>query len=138
MKAIISRLYGNDQTQGAFYILDGIELIFKCVCIELPWNGNQHNTSCIQEGKYNVITHNSPSKGWCFHVLDVPGRTNILIHTGNYVSATGGRTDSLGCILPGEGFEDINHDGNIDVISSRATMNKLLKVLPESFELYII
>jgi len=136
MKAIISRTYNANETLGTLHVMDGDQLMFSCKTIELPWNGNQHNTSCIPEGKYTVISHISPTKGRCFHVLDVPGRTNILIHTGNYVS--GHQIDTLGCILPGEGFEDINNDGNIDVFNSRNTMDKLLKVLPESFELHII
>ena len=136
MKTILSRSYNKNETISSLMVMDGERPVFSCKAIELPWNGNQHNTSCIPEGKYTVVSHISPTKGRCFHVLDVPGRTNILIHTGNY--AAGHQIDTLGCILPGAGFEDINNDGNIDVFDSRATMTKLLEVLPESFEMIIL
>ena len=138
MKAILSRTYNNNETLGSLFVVDGEREVFKCKTIELPDNGNQRNTSCIPEGGYIVQKHISPSKGLCFHVLDVPGRSNILIHIGNYVSSSGGRTDSLGCILPGRYFTDINDDGNIDVAESTVTMQKLLSVLPDDFTLYII
>jgi len=136
MKVIISRTYNKNETISSLMVMDGERPVFSCKDIELPWNGNQHNTSCIPEGKYTVVSHISPTKGRCFHVLDVPGRTNILIHTGNY--AAGHQIDTLGCILPGAGFEDINNDGNIDVYNSKVTMTKLLEVLPESFEMHVI
>ena len=66
-----------------------------------------------------------------FHVLDVPNRSYILIHHGNYHKHT------LGCILVGKTLTDINGDGYRDVTSSVATMNALNKVLPETFKLTI-
>ena len=136
MKAILSRTYNNNETLGSLFVVDGEREVFKCKTIELPDNGNQRNTSCIPEGGYIVQKHISPSKGLCFHVLDVPGRSNILIHIGNYTA--GKRVDTLGCILPGRYFTDINDDGNIDVAESTVTMQKLLSVLPDDFTLYII
>jgi hypothetical protein len=136
MKCILSRTYNDNETPGSFIIMDGERSVWSCKSIELPYNGNQRNTSCIPEGVYNVVRHVSPTKGKCFHVLDVPGRDNILIHVGNY--AAGKRVDTLGCILPGIGFKDINNDGNIDVFSSKVAMDKLLEILPDSFQLHII
>ena len=137
MKAILSRTYGDNETLGSLYVMDGEREVWKCKTIELPDNGNQQNTSCIPEGTYVVIRHDSPTKGKCFKVLDVPGRTDILIHIGNFASDTG-RTDTLGCILPGRYFTDINSDGLIDVAQSTVAMQKLLSILPDSFTLYII
>jgi len=136
MKAILSRGYYKNETLGMLMIMEGEHPMFSCKTIELPDNGNQRNTSCIPEGAYVVQKHNSPTKGECFHVLDVPGRTDILIHVGNY--AAGHRIDTMGCILPGAGFQDINNDGNIDVFNSRVTMDRLLEILPENFTLHIL
>jgi hypothetical protein len=136
MKCIISRSYNKSETLGAFMIMEGERPVYSCKCIELPDNGNQVNTSCIPEGTYNVekITHQT--KGRCFRVLDVPGRTGILIHRGNY--ATGSHVDTLGCILPGQYFVDLNSDGTLDVAESTKAMEKLLEILPEKFKLYIL
>ena len=137
MKAILSRTYNDNETIGSLFIVDGEREVFKCKTIELPDNGNQRNTSCIPEGTYVVLKHVSPTKGECFKVLDVPGRSDILIHIGNYASDTG-RTDTLGCILPGRYFTDINNDGLVDITHSTVTMRKLMDVLPDNFTLYII
>jgi hypothetical protein len=59
-----------------------------------------------------------------------------LIHKGNY--ASGNHVDTLGCILPGSCFVDLNEDGNIDIAESTKTLNDLLAVLPESFKLIIL
>jgi hypothetical protein len=66
-----------------------------------------------------------------FGVNSVPGRSNILVHTGNYTS------DIEGCILLGERFSDINNDLITDVTNSRVTLNALKK-LAENFELTIM
>lgn len=71
--------------------------------------------------------HMSPSKGHCVSIKNVPMRSNILIHVGNYTS------DILGCILVGDSVRDINNDGKYDVTNSRNTFNKLMNLLPEEF-----
>jgi hypothetical protein len=71
-----------------------------------------------------------------FWIKDVPGRDGILLHIGNF--AAGKKLDTEGCILPGMYFSDINDDGNIDVTGSTTAMNKLLKYLPNEFDLIII
>lgn len=51
----------------------------------------------IPAGTYKVIITPSPHLGYLTpEVLDVPGRTDIRIHVGNYPK------DSLGCTLVGE------------------------------------
>jgi hypothetical protein len=136
MKAILSRKYSLNETQGLFLILDGINIVYKCVTIELPDLGNQKNFSCIPEGVYDVEKYDSPTKGNVFHILNVPGRDSILIHKGNY--GTGKKVDTMGCILPGSSFSDINWDDALDAIESTKTMEKLLTILPDKFKLYIL
>lgn len=62
----------------------------------------------------------------------VDGRTYILIHPGNFY------TDIEGCILVGSDLSDINADGLIDVINSGDTMDKLLELMPNKFNLTIV
>jgi len=132
MKAIISRLYQDEATLGIFHIMDGNKKIFECKTIELPWKNNRKNVSCIPEGTYNVEKYKSPSKGLCFHIIDVEGRDSILIHKGNYV-----KSDTKGCILVGQYFTDLDKDGIIDVAESTKTLQSLLERLPDIFKLVI-
>lgn len=132
MKAVLSREYTNVQTLGRIVIFEGNKVRLQIVTLELPWNGNQKNVSCIPEGKYEVHKVHSPKFGRCFEVQNVENRSAILFHAGNY------KDDTEGCILPGMGYEDINDDGNLDVIQSKHALTKMLNILPDSFELYII
>lgn len=133
MKLIISRNYGNVSTTGKLVVFDGDSMPFVGVSIELPWLNNQRNHSCVPEGNYHCIKTVSPKHGDVFLLSDVPNRSMIEIHIGNYAPK-----DTLGCILPGMCFEDINKDGNIDVAMSTIAMQKLYKILPKEFDLIII
>ena len=132
MKAVLSRKYGSSQTTGRMVVFNQDKVEMQLVTLELPWNNNQHNCSCIPEGVYDVEEYVRPSGEHCFMVKDVPGRSAILIHKGNYNS------DTHGCILPGIYFSDINDDGLVDVVESTAALNRLLNLMPEGFKLHII
>lgn len=121
------------QTIGTLFVLDGRRCkIYNCFTMELPWKHNQKRISRIPCGTYNVIKHRSRRFGSCFWVLQVPHRSEILIHAGNY------NKDTLGCILPGKALKDINNDGIIDVSSSRSALNELLEIMPPKFTLTVI
>jgi hypothetical protein len=105
---------------------------FSCKTLELPWLENQSNVSCVPEGNYVVKKRNSEKYGDHFHLQDVPNRTYILIHHGNY------KRDVKGCILVGKEHLDIDSDGHNDVTSSKNTMKDLNSILPDEFELEII
>ncbi len=132
MEVIIKRfIHENKQTLGDLFVRDGEEEVFSCKTLELPWLDNQVRVSCIPEGKYTVKKRNSPKYDDHFHIQDVPGRTYILIHHGNYY------TDILGCVLVGTSHMDINNDGLRDVTASRNTMKKLNEILPDEFEIEV-
>lgn len=132
LKATIHRRdFESRQTLGEFCLEANGKTVFQCKTLELPWLNNQVQKSCIPAGKYQVVTRFSPKFKNHFHLLDVPGRTWILIHAGNYY------TDILGCILVGETHTEINGDGFRDVTNSRETLRKLLQLAPEGFELLI-
>lgn len=132
MKAILTRtFFEKKQTLGEFRLEQNGKVLFECKTLELPWLNNQQQKSCIPAGTYQVVTRFSPKFKNHFHVLDVPNRSYILIHPGNYY------TDILGCILVGDRLTDINGDGYRDVLNSKITLSKLLKLAPEGFELEI-
>jgi hypothetical protein len=141
VKFVISREYDENETMGFATIFNGADKLFEFRTIELPMftvpmKLNSPCINCIPEDTYSVTKIYSPTKGRCFQVHDVPGRTAILIHKGNY--ATGKKVDTQGCILVGSGFEDRNNDGNLDVVDSGTTLTKLLEILPNEFKLYVI
>ena len=136
MKMIISRTYSQTETLGALFVMDGSKKLFEGKSIELPNKGNQRKVSCIPEGMYDIEKIVSPTKGSCFLLKNVPGRSAVEIHIGNY--AAGKKVDTEGCILPGLRFDDINKDGNLDVVYSTEAMNTLLNILPDKFKLHIM
>ena len=93
MKLILARskTFSNDrQTTG---VLFNEQLDELCKILELPWLDNVRRKSCIPEGEYRVMAHQSPRLGASFWVRDVPGRSEILIHPANHTRQL------LGCLL---------------------------------------
>ena len=127
MRLILQRIQENHkQTIGDIFYGS-----FQFNSLELGWHNNEQNISRIPAGIYDVVKRYSTSFNDHFHVLNVPGRGYILIHTGNY------NYDTRGCILVGSSLKDINGDGLVDVIDSLNTMNALNNILPNKFELEI-
>jgi hypothetical protein len=136
IRSIIARKYTKTETQGRWLVMDGNDIIYACVCIELPNLNNKKKVSCIPEGVYTMRKITSPTKGECFLLDNVPDRTAIEVHIGNYIN--GKKIDSEGCILPGGKFSDINSDGFIDVANSTQALKDLLSILPDESLLYIL
>lgn len=87
---------------GTFGVLINNTIPFV-ITRELPWYDNRKNLSCIPTGIYTCKRTNSPKFGETFEILNVPNRTNILFHQGNFIH------DTQGCILVAEKFEYINN-----------------------------
>ena len=126
MRLLIDRIYQPDCTVGLLNCDS-----FRCFTLELPWGMNKKNFSCIPEGTYEAFKYESPKNGSVIMLKNVVGRSGIQIHAGNYTSQI------EGCILVGDSLKDINADGVIDVTNSKATLNKLLDLLPDTFEVVI-
>lgn len=94
---------------------------FMGYTLERPWKNNQRKISCIPAGKYKVAkrNENDSHRFWYEHLMvcDVPKRTLILFHRGNYPE------DFKGCIGVGR-TRSIDFIGN-----SRAAFNELMKSL---------
>uniref|UniRef100_UPI003216D7C6 DUF5675 family protein n=1 Tax=uncultured Draconibacterium sp. TaxID=1573823 RepID=UPI003216D7C6 len=132
-KAVLVRVKKErKQTLGSFHLYRNEREIYEAATIELPYKANQRNISCIPVGTYQVKKRNSPRYGLgTFEVLNVPGRSLILLHAGNYYM------DTKGCIIPGAKFKDINRDGLRDVINSRVMVDAL-EQLTDEFTLTVI
>jgi hypothetical protein len=105
---------------------------FKCFTLELPWRDNERNVSCIPRAEgYKGVKFLSNKNGSAIKIINVMNRDHIQIHKGNYTSQI------EGCILVGDSIKFLNEDGIPDVTNSKKTMNKLLELLPNHFDISI-
>lgn len=139
MKAILRRFkYRDEQVEGNLRLHnDGGRVVFSCLTLELAWKDNAPFVSCIPTGSYRAIPRVSAKYGKHYYILqpngsEIPERTFILIHVGNF------KSDIEGCILVGQAHTDINADGYVDVTASRATLSRLLEIAPDGFEFEIV
>ena len=113
---------------GTFGILfDGDKPL--CNTLEDKWINNKSNISCIPEGRYKVVKHNTKKYPNVWRLQNVKGRTSILIHAGNTAD------DTTGCILVGRGFGVVT--AKPGVINSRSALDGLRGYLPKEFLLEI-
>lgn len=87
----------GQSNRGTFGVLRYGQVPFA-LTLERPWEENATDISCIPAGRYMCRRVRSGRFGDTYEVCDVPGRTNVLFHKGNYVY------DTRGCILIGEEF----------------------------------
>lgn len=112
---MLHRAYFEEGTNGTLFNSDK----FLCYTIELPWNDNKRNISCIPEGTYEVEPRFS--KRFKHHLIlkAVKGRSFILFHPAN---------DALkelqGCIAPVTYLSGIGKG-----VYSRDAMQKLLSLV---------
>lgn len=95
--------------------------------LELLWKNNQRQISCIPAAIYQCDIVNSPKFGRVYQVKDVPNRSHILIHAGNWTK------DTSGCILVGMSNSDTQ------LFESKKALALLMDELNgQSFKLEII
>ncbi len=112
---------------------------FRCVCVELPPNDNKPDISCIPTGTYIARWLWSPKHGrFLFHLINVPGRDVIEIHSANLAGdvSKGYVSQLLGCIAPGQKIAEFLHGvppaGELDqmgVTDSKDTLDALHHLL---------
>lgn len=100
-----------------------------CFTLELPWRENRPQLSCIPPSRYGVSIVRSPHFGRVYHVENVPGRANVLMHSGNYAGdvTKGFKTHVLGCILLA--FRHCVMDGQPAVYNSRPAVSKFIRIM---------
>ena len=101
-----------------------------CYTLENTWIDNKRNISCIPEGNYSIELKEygrfyDKYKHPIIKLTDVPGRSEILIHKGNYAK------DTQGCILIGDSL------GENAVWNSSKTYDRLYNLLSNSTEITI-
>ena len=121
------------QTVGKLIMSDENSLGINCDTLELPYKNNEHDISCIPTGTYTCKwTFSQHFQKYTYEVMNVFNRQGIRIHAGNY------NKDSLGCILLGQGYGDLNNDGEKDILNSREALDTFETFMAkEDFELTI-
>lgn len=133
LHAILTRQTTSDEgTFGQLRVYDGGALLYSCFTGELPWRDNRVQMSCIPAGSYTCQPWHSRKYPNHYNVMDVPGRSAILFHSGNFSGARdkGFLTNVEGCILVGKARGTIN--GQQAVLSSRLAMDALRKCIGEN------
>lgn len=134
IQAKLIRTYYKNQTLGQLFVYEGTRELLRLKTLELPWKDNQRNISCIPEDEYDVhyrYTVHSKFKYPHFHIQDVPDRSWVLIHKGNF------NYQIQGCILVGTDFKHLNDDEDLDIFESTKALNKLLNTAPSGFKMSI-
>lgn len=132
---VLNRTYHEDCTTGTIKFPDGT--IFHTM--ELPWKENQNRISCIPEGKYHLgmrrsgvvsrTTGGQYQSGW--EVQDVPNRTYIMFHVGNYPS------DFEGCVGVGMG-QTTYQNGNRMITNSQKAFRLFMEKMSSNPEWEVI
>lgn len=79
----------------------------------------------IPEGEYQLRPYSSQKHPNAYELVDVPGRTNILIHSGNF------HTDTVGCLCPGASYGS-DGAGNFRTFSSRTARDQIFSNIRSS------
>lgn len=131
IKLVLERTYWLTQTLGKLRVFKNDELVGVLSTLELPDLENQKKISCIPAGLYKVRKYSSEKFKDVFEVENVPNRTAILIHKGNYSK------DTHGCILVGLRHVDIDGDNITDVAESAKALNFLRTVTKNETEIQL-
>lgn len=126
----IDLLRVGQSIRGTFGVLRYGQVPFA-LTLERPWEDNEQNVSCIPAGRYVCRRVRSMKFGNTYEICDVPDRTHVLFHQGNYIA------DTQGCVLVGEEFSG-TWDRPFIASSQRGFLEfmKLLQDMPE-FDLVI-
>lgn len=120
---VLKRVTTGDHGTFGVLLKDGVPL---CVTLEPPWKNNQKNISCIPQGEYEVEPFSGRKGTDIWRFKNVPNRSDILIHSGNWVHHT------EGCILVGKSF-------NRHMITSSSDTIEMLQVtLPKHFTIEVL
>jgi len=118
MELTLTRVYKSGGTNGTL-TFNGR---FVCFTLELPWKENQKKISCIPEGKYELRPRYSKKFNSHLKVMDVYGRSLILIHPANNAIV-----ELEGCIAPVMQLTGIGKG-----IYSKLAMDKLLSIFHQA------
>lgn len=109
------------QTLGKLILFEGLNKIFECCTLELPYLENENDISCVYTGIHLLTYYKRPNGKDSYLFRNVINRRWIEIHQLNYYDQTDG------CIGVGKDHIDIDNDGLKDITHSGSTINELMK-----------
>ena len=97
--------------------------------LELPWLNNQQSISWVPNGEYECELYPSSRFGNVYLLHNVPDRSGVLIHQGNFGGnkSKGLKSDIEGCILLGKSRGVIN--GQKCVLNSRIAVKEFMDTI---------
>jgi len=110
----------NSFTGGALGALRIGKKVF-CATLEPADQDNIEDISCIPAGQYLCRRHDSPKFGETFKILNVPNRTHVLFHRGNFIK------DTAGCVILGITWGNLS--GNRAVLNSGKSFESFMDAL---------
>ncbi|WP_456438792.1 DUF5675 family protein [Psychroserpens sp.] len=120
MNVLLHRTYFEEGTNSALFN-NGKFLGFA---IELSWKDNRRNVSCIPEGEYELKARYSKKFSHHLHIVDVKGRSLILLHPANNA-----KHELRGCIAPVTQLIGIGKGNN-----SKPLLQKLVSLCYQAFD----
>ena len=120
MKVLLHRTYFEEGTNCALFYNSQ----FLGFAIELPWLDNQRNVSCIPEGEYELKARYSKKFKHHLHIVDVKGRSLILLHPANNA-----KCELRGCIAPVTQLTGIGKGNN-----SKPLLQKLVSLCYQALD----
>lgn len=134
---VLRRRYFESGTYSTLHRQDGSQV---CCFVERKEANNIPNNSCVVQGTYDLLPHQSNKFGTCYALesktlgvtrFESSLRTQILIHVANVPS------ELAGCLAPGTDFGYVK--GQWGVINSRVAFDALmLELAGEPAELIIV
>ena len=92
--------------------------------LELPWRDNQAQVSRVPAGSYQAKIRADGALRWRVELRDVPNRTHVQLHVGNYPRQT------EGCVLVGEDVSSSN--GTCSLKNSAKAMEALKEAMDQA------
>lgn len=126
-------IISNKATLGTLINPKGLEI---AKTLELPFMDNKQGISCIPFGIYQCKKDNT-GKYRFWKILNVPGRSGIEFHNGNYANETDG------CILLGQSWAVMSNKKTnqmeLSVTFSVNTFKRIIEkeLIPDEFSLQI-
>jgi hypothetical protein len=108
---IVRTSYNSGSTTGELFVNGK----FIAHTLELPWENNRSYISAIPAGKYTAHLRYDKNDKWRLQLDNVPNRTGVQLHIGNYPSQI------QGCVLVGD--EVFNESNKIE--KSGSAYNRL-------------
>ena len=117
---IVELMRIEESEQGTIGVLKIDKQVF-CFTLEPSDMLNKANVSCIPVQQYKCERVQSPKFGNTFEITNVPGRSQVLFHSGNTAD------DTLGCIILGSTVGKLR--GQRAVLNSGKTFERFMAIM---------